>query len=102
MAMTVLQPTLFHMESEKGKLYGNDCIAANLVPRGIGEREAVWQRLYRSQLCPMWNRRKGSCMTMTVLQATLYHVESEKGKLYDNDCIAANLVPCGIGEREAV
>ena len=29
MAMTVLQPTLYHVESEKGKLYGNDCIAAN-------------------------------------------------------------------------
>ena len=43
MAMTVLQPTLYHVELEKGKLYGNDCIAANLVPHGIGEREAVWQ-----------------------------------------------------------
>ena len=102
MAMTVLQPTLFHVELEKGKLYDNDCIAANLVPCGIGEREAVWQLLYCSQPCSTWNRRKGSCMAMTVLQPTLCHVESEKGKLYGNDCIAANFVPCGIGEREAV
>ena len=31
MAMTALQPILFRVESEKGKVYGNDCIVANLV-----------------------------------------------------------------------
>ena len=48
------------------------------------------------------NQRKGKCMAMTELQSSLFHLKSEKGNVYGNDCMVANLVPLGIREMESV